>query len=290
MNKIVNSELILNEDGSIYHLKLKPENIANTILTVGDPERVKEISKHFDAIDFTIHNREFTTHTGRIGNKKLTVISTGIGVDNIDIVLNELDSLVNIDLEKRIVKEKCESLKIIRIGTSGTVQNDIPIDSFLISTHAVGTEGLLHHYDANHCIDTSMSEAFAEHCQWPTNLPDPYIVAADAELIKRMQSEQCVEGITYTANGFYAPQGRSLRLKLARSKHIQQLQSFSYRGHRLTNIEMETAGLYGLGKALGHQMLSMNAILANRELGTFSVQGEKTIQNLIRYCLERLIS
>lgn len=289
MNKIVNSELILNEDGSIYHLKLKPENIAETIFTVGDPERVKEISNHFDAIDFTIHNREFTTHTGRIGNKRLSVISTGIGVDNIDIVLNELDSLVNIDLERRVVKEKTKSLQIIRIGTSGTVQNDIPIDSFLISTHAVGTEGLLHHYDANHCIDIPMSEAFATHCDWPANLPKPYIVAADAELVKLMQSEQCVEGITYTANGFYAPQGRSLRLKPARSKHIEQLQSFAYNKHRLTNIEMETAGLYGLGKALGHQMLSMNAILANRELGTFSTQAEKTVQNLIRYCLDNIV-
>lgn len=289
MNNIVNSELILNEDGSIYHLKLKPENIAETILTVGDPERVKEISNHFDAIDFTIHNREFTTHTGRIGNKRLTVISTGIGVDNIDIVLNELDSLVNIDLEKRFVKENTKSLKIIRIGTSGTVQNDIPIDSFLMSSHAVGTEGLLHHYKTDNCIDYNMSQAFAAHCEWPDSLPSPYIVPADAELMKLMRSKQCLEGITYTANGFYAPQGRSLRLKLARSKHIEQLQSFQYGKHRLTNIEMETAGLYGLGKALGHQMLSMNAILANRELGTFSNQGEKTIQNLIRYCLEKLI-
>jgi uridine phosphorylase len=286
------SELILNPDGSVYHLHLHPEQIADTILTVGDPERVGEITKHFDKIEYRVQKREFLTHTGTIGNRRLTVISTGIGTDNMDIVLNELDALVNIDLKNRVKKDKLSSLTLIRVGTSGAIQPEIPVDSLLLSETGIGTDNLMHFYDADPSgAELVFGEALADYLEKNCNelLMMPYCFDADAGLVKQFSTENVLKGITVSCPGFYAPQGRVLRGKLSEPKYLKMLTEFKYKKRKLTNLEMETAALYGLSRLLGHKAIAMNAILANRATGEFSKNPAKTIENLIQNVLTSLL-
>ena len=287
---IKDSELILNPDGSVYHLNLRPEHIAKTIITVGDPDRVDNVTKHFDSVDFKTSKREFHTQTGTYKGKPITVISTGIGTDNIDIVFNELDALVNIDLETRTIKNKLMSLDIIRIGTSGSIQKTIPIDSFLISEYAVGFDSLLHFYDSKTILHKDISNALMSHTQWNTAKSHPYVVSCDSRLSKKLSSDITFKGFTATNVGFYGPQGRILRLAIEDEQLNDKLASFDYNDHSITNLEMETAGIYGLSKLLGHNAISMNAIIANRATGEFSTKPQKVIDDLIVYTLEKLTS
>ena len=285
MNQIAPSELIINNRGAAYHVNCRPEEIANTIITVGDPDRVKEVSKYFDRIEFTNNHREFVTHTGFIGNKRLSVTSTGIGPDNIDIVLNEIDALVNIDFETRTIKENLTKLKIIRIGTSGSLQAEIPVDSFVASTHAFGIDNLMNFYRHNNNDEESeLLRAFVEHTKID-NITKPYLFGASAALLKEFV-EGMHHGITVTCPGFYAPQGRILRLGLAKPMLIDELTTFHFGNHRISNFEMETAAIYGLGNLLGHHCLSLSAIVANRITQQFSTDGALAVENLIKKTLE----
>ncbi len=283
------SELILNQDGSIYHLNLKPQDLAPIVITVGDPDRVEKITQHFDSIRITKQKREFKTQTGRFRNSDISVISTGIGTDNIDIVLNELDALVNIDFEKRRPSQKHTALKIIRIGTSGAIQEHIPLDSFLISSKAVGFDNLLHFYESKNIRQAEIEQALKKHFAWPAGQNAPYVVSADSQLLNHFRSNNTfIEGFTATNCGFYGPQGRSLRLKTLDGNFSKKLKSFDHNGQKLSNLEMETSGIYGLSELLGHQAISLNAILANRALGTFSKNADKTMADLISCALENI--
>ncbi|CAL2092475.1 uridine phosphorylase [Tenacibaculum sp. 190524A05c] len=286
---IQNSELILNQDGSIYHLNLRPEHIANDIIFVGDQDRVDKVTKHFDKIEFSTQKREFKTTTGYYKGKRLSVISTGIGPDNIDIVINELDALVNIDLETRALKEEHTALNIVRIGTSGSLQKDIPVDSFLISTHSLDINGMLHAYQIDEISHPDIEEAFTKHTNWSSKKADPIIIANSHELEDKLSSNETFKGITATAGGFYGPQGRVLRLPLQDPDINKKIDSFNFNGNRITNLEMETSAIYGLSKLLGHNALSMNAILANRANGTFSAEPGKIVAELIEYTLDKLV-
>ena len=286
---IQNSELILNPDGSIYHLNLRPEHIATDIIFVGDQDRVDKVTQHFDSIEFTTQKREFKTSTGYYKGKRLSVISTGIGPDNIDIVINELDALVNINLETRQVKEKHTALNITRIGTSGSLQQDIPIDSFLLSSHSLDINGMLHAYQIENISNPEIEEAFVTHTQWSSKKAYPIIIENSEELAKKLFSEQTYTGITATAGGFYGPQGRILRLPLQDPNINKKIDSFNYNGNRITNLEMETSAIYGLSKLLGHHACSMNAILANRAKGTFSANPKLLVEKLITYTLDKLV-
>jgi uridine phosphorylase len=286
--QIAPSELILNPDGSIYHLKLKPEHIAQNVILVGDPGRVELISAKFDNIEYKIQNREFITHTGFYKGKRITVISTGIGTDNIDIVLNELDAVVNLDLEKRIVKEKHNQLNIIRIGTSGALQKDIPVDSFVVSTYGLGLDGLLPFYKGLSAInEKELVDEFILQTKWNTEFNRPYIVKGSEELIQKIAFD-FHKGITATANGFYGPQGRKLRLELQQNNLNELLNKFTYKNHRITNFEMETSALYGLGKLLGHKTCTVCAIVANRMVQQYSKDYKSAVDKLINIVLERL--
>lgn len=287
--RIKESELILNPDGSVYHLNLLPKHIADTVLFVGDQDRVEKITKHFDKIEFSIQKREFKTQTGTYKGKQITVISTGIGPDNIDIVLNELDALVNIDLENRTIKEQTKSLKIIRIGTSGSLQIDIPVDSFVIGTHGLDLNGMLHFYKIEGISNPKLENAFIEHTHWNPNKARPIIINGSKELETLFESEQTYKGITATAGGFYGPQGRVLRLAIEDSSLNNKMDSFNCDGVRISNLEMETSVIYGLSKLLGHKALSLNAIIANRANGTFSKDPGQVVENLIKYTLDKLV-
>ena len=284
------SEFILNEDGSIYHLNLRPEHLADTIITVGDPDRVAKVTEHFDDIEFSIKKREFHTQTGSYRGKRISVISTGIGTDNIDIVFNELDALVNIDFEKKEVKKQIKSLDIIRIGTTGSIQAEIPIDTFLLSEKAIGFDGLLHFYQSEEIIDNHFSEAFIKHMDWFPKKAHPYVVDNSKKLQKLLDTEDIFKGITATNIGFYGPQGRSLRLGLQDDQMNAKLAAFNYHDQKITNLEMETSGIYGMSKLLGHNAVSMNVILANRATGEFSTTPQKTMEKLIGHCLDKLTS
>lgn len=285
---IKESELILNPDGSIYHLNLRPEHIAHTIITVGDPDRVERVTQHFDTIEFTIRKREFCTQTGTYKGKRITVISTGIGTDNIDIVFNELDALVNIDLETREIKPEHTALDIVRIGTSGSIQKNVPIDSFLISDYAAGFDSLLHFYKSEHVQHDDVSQAIIDHTNWFQAKSKPYVVRCNEDLYSRLSSEQTVKGFTCTNVGFYGPQGRILRLPIQDDHLNDKLASFDYNGLTITNLEMETAGIYGIANLLGHRALSMNAIIANRATGKFSNNPTQVVNDLIIYTLNKL--
>lgn len=286
---IKESELILNADGSIYHINLRPEQVADTIILVGDPNRVPRVSAYFDTIEFKTQKREFCTHTGTYKGKRLTALSTGIGPDNIDIVINELDALFNIDLHTRKPKEQLTSLNIVRFGTSGSLQADIPVDSFVLSSHGLGMDNMLHAYkDAPNVREIAMEEAFMAHTQWNTDKGRPYIVGCGETLKQRLLTDKVFEGITGTAPGFYGPQGRMLRLPVQDPTLNDKLHSFNYKGYRMTNLEMETSAIYGLSKLLGHQAVSLNAIIANRAAGTFTKDTKKVVENLIVYGLEQL--
>ena len=290
MAKIAASELILNPNGSIYHLNLHPEHVADTIITVGDQDRVSMVTKHFDTIEFSIQKREFKTETGLYKGKRITVISTGIGPDNIDIVFNELDALVNINLSERTIKQKHTKLDIVRIGTSGSIQPDIAVDSFVISKYGLGLDGLIHAYESEHILEKAIEDAFIEHTNWNHRKARPYVVQNSHELENKLKSDQTFVGFTATAMGFYGPQGRILRLPIKNMDLNSKMDSFNFRGIRITNFEMETSAMYGMGKLLGHNVLSMNAIIANRSNGTFSENPRKTIEELILYTLEKLVA
>jgi uridine phosphorylase len=285
MQPIPESELFINNRGAVYHLNLRPEELAPTIFTVGDPDRVAKVSQHFDTVEHRSQHREFVSHTGRIGQKRLTVVSTGIGTDNIDIVLNELDALVNIDFETRTVKKELTHLTIIRIGTSGSLQKDIPADSFVASTHGLGLDNLLPFYRHEASPEENeLLQSFATQTQLHHRLARPYLSGASATLLRHFTTG-FHQGITVTCPGFYGPQGRVLRLGLTQPDLIDRLTGFSYGPHRITNFEMETAGIYGLGKLLGHSCLSLSAIVANRISKEFSKDGEATVGRLIREAL-----
>ncbi len=284
------SELILNPDGSVYHLKVRPEHIADTVIVVGDQMRVESISRHFDKVEVQIQNREFVTHTGFYRNKRITVLSTGIGTDNIDIVVNELDAAVNIDLEKREVKENRKSLDIIRVGTTGALQPDLKVDTFVASSFGLGFDGLLNFYRFDESLlEKEMSDAFIKHTGWSEKLPYPYIVKASDDLMQKVAGD-LNKGITLTANGFFGPQGRELRIPLAFPELNPKVEDFEFKGNRITNFEMETSALYGLGRILGHNTLTVCDIIANRVRKEYSKDYKASVEKLILYVLERISS
>lgn len=285
MSRIAESELIINNRGAIYHLNCRPEEISSTIITVGDPDRVAEVSKHFDKVEYKNNHREFITHTGYVGKKRISCVSTGIGPDNIDIVLNELDALVNIDFETRAIKEKLTALNIIRVGTSGSLQKDVPVDSFVASTHGLGLDNLMNFYlHGSNDEDKQIIQAFVTHTQMHQGISAPYINTAGMSLLKHFVKD-FYQGITVTCPGFYGPQGRVLRMGLTHPALVDQLTSFSFGHHRITNFEMETSAIYGMGKVLGHQCLSLSAIVANRINKEFSKDGGLVVERLIKETL-----
>ena len=281
MNRIAESELILNERGAIYHINLTPDELADTVITVGDPDRVAVVSKEFDSIEIKRQHREFIAHTGYVGKKRITVISTGIGPDNIDIVVNELDALKNIDLNTRTIKSELSSLNIIRLGTSGSLQEDIPVDSLVAGTHGLGLDNLLNFYRLqSNDEEKQMLQHFITHTQLTGNI-QPYLVSSSPSILKHFVTG-FHRGITVTCPGFYGPQGRILRLGISNPSLVDNLSSFQFGNHRISNFEMETSAIYGLGKLLGHHCLSVNVIVANRVRKEFSKDGGKAVENLIQ--------
>lgn len=285
---IKSSELILNPDGSVYHLNLKPEHIANDIIFVGDQNRVEKITQFFDSIEFSTQKREFKTQTGMYKGRRISVISTGIGPDNIDIVMNELDALVNIDFETRQAKKELVSLNIIRVGTSGSLQADIPVDSMVMSKFGLGLDNMLRSYLIDNISHPEIEEAFMAQTNWDLKKGKPYVISCSEKLEKLIESDQIFKGLTATAGGFYGPQGRVLRLPIQDTELNHKMDSFVFEGNRITNLEMETAAIYGLSTLLGHQALSLNAIIANRANGTFSEDPYKAVDALITYTLNKL--
>ncbi|MBA4303829.1 MAG: phosphorylase [Sphingobacteriaceae bacterium] len=284
------SELILTPAGAVYHLNLLPEQLAPTVLLVGDPDRVKEVSKHFDQVWYKVQHREFITHTGLLNGKSVSVVSTGIGTDNIDIVLNELDALVNIDLISREPKALLTSLNLVRLGTSGALQADIQVDSLVCSSHGLGLDGLMPYYQASQTAEEkAMTAAFKAALPDIARVAHPYVFEGSKVLLDQIAKDDFFKGITLTCPGFYAPQGRSLRYQPVIEQLPLRVGAFQFAPHRVTNFEMETAGIYGLARVLGHQALSANAIIANRVKGSFSLTPQKTIEKLITTVLERLL-
>jgi len=287
MNNLKASELILNEDGSIFHLHLLPHQIGEIIILVGDQSRVEMVSKYFDTVEHRVQNREFVTHTGTLNGKKISALSTGIGTDNIDIVLNELDALVNIDLEKRAIKTTHKALQLVRLGTSGALQADIDVDSFVLSEYGLGMDGLLNFYVQNDKFNQELKNEFIKQIEWPVHFNHPYIVRASADLLKKL-SPNTKQGITGTACGFYGPQGRVLRLPTQIDNLNERLTAFSYNGLRITNFEMETSALYGLSALLGHHAATVCAIIANRIKKEFSTNYKVAVEKMVTQVLEQL--
>jgi len=288
MSKIESSELIINPDGSIYHLHLRPQDIANTILLVGDPGRVEMISKHFTSIEIKIMNREFCTHTGYYNGKRITALSTGIGTDNIDIVLNELDALVNIDFQTRMPKKEHTTLNLVRLGTSGGLQANVEVDSFLVSEKAIGFDGLLNFYaQRNEVVELDFEKAFTEFVGWNSLLPLPYVVSASSKLLEKLKGNN-MTGVTISAPGFYGPQGRVLRLPIIDPEINNKIEKFDFNGKKITNYEMESSALFGLSKLLGHEALTICVIIANRVNKTFSKDYKPKVEALIKYTLDKL--
>ena len=286
MNIIAETELILTPDNKIYHLNLSKEEISDDIILVGDPERVALISSRFDSIECKINNREFVTHTGILKEKRITAISTGIGTDNIDIVINELDALVNIDFNSRTINDKKKSLNLIRLGTSGALQKDIEVDTFLTSSFGLGFDNLAHFYSENNVIIKEMSAQYLQHTNWPKDLSAPYFVKASENLLSIFTDFK--QGITATAPGFYGPQGRTLRLNPSITDLHEKMGSFNFDNHQITNFEMETSALYFLGQTLGHNTLTICAIIGNRFTKKYSKDYKKTVEKMIDLVLERI--
>ncbi|WP_424000239.1 nucleoside phosphorylase [Maribacter sp. IgM3_T14_3] len=282
------AELIINEDGSIYHLNLLPEDIATTVITVGDPDRVSQVSRHFDTIEVKKGKREFHTHTGHLNGKRISVISTGIGTDNIDIVINELDALVNIDLKTRTLKANHTTLNIIRIGTTGAIQPDIPIDTFLISKYSIGFDGLLHFYEHDKINFPEIEDEFIAHTSWDAYKARPYVLSYSEKLGELFVDNRIRLGFTATNTGFYGPQQRQLRIKPSQMELMEKLSTFSYKDLKLTNLEMETSGIYALAQLLGHEAVSLNCIVANRSTCEFSATPTESVDKLIELCLKKL--
>ncbi len=286
MLRIQESELIVNSRGAIYHLDLRPEEMAHTVITVGDPGRVAEVSKFFDTVEYRCHHREFITHTGYIGKKRISVISTGIGPDNIDIVMNEIDAVVNVNFDTRQVNPHHTPLQIFRLGTSGSLQGDIPVDSMVAGTHGIGLDNVLHFYrPENHEEERHILQAFITHTQLAPPFSLPYIASASATLLRHFASDYH-NGITVTCPGFYGPQGRVIRMGLARPDLVNLFEDFRFGPHRISNFEMETSAIYGMGKLLGHQCLSLNVIVANRIKKEFSKDSKSAVERLIKKSLE----
>lgn len=290
MRKIEASELIINQDGSVFHLHLKPGEIAENIILVGDPGRVEIVAGFFDEIELKRSNREFVSCTGKINGKRITVVATGIGTDNIDIVVNELDALVNIDFETRTVKSDLTSLNFVRIGTSGALQEDLPVDTWLLSGKAIGFDGLLNFYsNRNQVCDLEFESHFKDSLNWNAQLTAPYVVNAAATLIEKLEGPKVVKGITISAPGFYGPQGRVLRLELADKDINNKITNFKHKDLRVTNYEMECSAIYGLSALLGHNAATVCAIIANRLAGTASKDYKPVIKELISYVLTKLM-
>ena len=286
MHIIAETELILTPENKIYHLNLSKDEIANDIILVGDPDRVSVISNKFESIEHKIQNREFVTHTGILNGKRISVIATGIGPDNIDIVVNELDALVNIDFKTRTINKKKKTLNLIRLGTSGGLQKDIEVDSFLVSSFGLGLDNIAHFYESEEIIEQDMSSKYKQHANWPEILSNPYIVKASDNLLSLFPDVK--KGITATAPGFYGPQGRTLRLNPYISNLHEKMESFNYKENRITNFEMETSALYYLGKSLGHNTLTICAIIANRLTKEYSKDYKKTVEKMIDLVLKRI--
>nr|WP_319398436.1 nucleoside phosphorylase [uncultured Carboxylicivirga sp.] len=289
MRKIEASELIINQDGSVFHLHLKPGEIADNIILVGDPGRVEIVAGHFDEIEVKRSNREFVSCTGKYNGKRITVVATGIGTDNIDIVVNELDALVNIDFETRTVKPELTSLNFVRIGTSGSLQEDLPVDTWLLSGKGIGFDGLLNYYaNRNDVSDLDFEESFKKSLNWNPQLTSPYVIDASTDLIAKLEGPEVVKGITISAPGFYGPQGRVLRLELADPDINDKITNFRYNDLRVTNYEMECSAIYGLSALLGHHAATVCAIIANRLAGTASADYKPVVKELITYVLNKL--
>ena len=286
---IPESQLVLNKEGAMYHLNLHPEQLADDIILVGDPGRVGEIATFFDKIEVKRQNRELLTCTGYFNGKRITVLSTGMGTDNIDIVMNELDALVNIDLKTRTPKEEHHALNLIRIGTCGALQPDIEVnDSYVATRYAIGLDGLLYFYEKNKEVnEIGMRDAFIEQMDYPKDLPLPYAVEGSKELFDRLAGGYYY-GITATAPGFYGPQGRTLRMLLSYPEHNRRMEAFNYQGWRVCNFEMESSALYGLGKMMGHNCLTLCVVVANRVTEQFSKDYHPFVKKLVINTLERL--
>ena len=283
------SQLILNNEGAVYHLNLHPDQLADDVILVGDPGRVDMAAAYFDRIEVQRQNRELITRTGYFHGKRITVLSTGMGTDNIDIVLNELDTLANIDLKTRMPKEQHHTLNLIRIGTSGALQPEIGVeDTYIATRYAIGLDGLLYFYEKNTEVnEIAMRDAFIEQMDYPTDLPKPYVVEGSKELFDRL-SEGYIQGVTATAPGFYGPQGRTLRMHLSYPELNRKMESFNYQGWRVCNFEMESSALYGLGKMMGHNCMTVCAVIANRVTEKFAIDYHPYMQKLIVNTLERL--
>jgi len=286
---IPESQLIFNNEGAIYHLNLLPEMLADNIILVGDPDRVAMVSKHFDTIEYKRQNRELVTHTGTYKGKRITALSTGMGVDNIDIVINELDALANIDFKTRTPKTEHRTLNMVRIGTCGALQPEIGVEnSFVASRYAIGLDGIAYFYkDINKVIDKDMTDAFIREMKYPSDLPKPYIVECSKELFDRL-AEGYHQGITATSPGFYGPQGRALRLELAHPQINPEIEKFEYNGWKVCNFEMESSALFSLGKMLGHNCTTICTVIANRVTEKFAADYHPYVENLIINTLDRL--
>ncbi len=288
MTRIPESELILDSRGAIYHIGIRPEELADTVLLVGDPDRVKKVSKHFDRVEFEWQHREFITHTGFIGKKRISVISTGIGPDNIDIAINEIDALANIDFNSRTIRPQLKSLQLIRMGTSGSLQKDIPVDSFVAGTHGLGFDNVMHFYvKQNTEAELALVDAFKTHTGLTSGNVLPYIFEGSKQLLS-VFNEGYHKGITIGCPGFFGPQGRILRLELAYPGLIDKLTHFTYNNHFISNFEMESSAIYGFGRLMNHQCLSLNVIVANRVAQEFSKDGNAAVERLITHSLQLL--
>ena len=288
-NYIAESELVINGDGSIFHLHIKPEQLADRVILVGDPGRVNLVASHFDKCECEVSNREFHSITGTFKGKRITVLSTGIGCDNIDIVLNELDALVNIDFATRTINDNLRSLQIVRIGTCGGLQPNTPVGTFIASVKSIGFDGLLNYYGRrDEVCDTELEKAFTAHTSWLPQLPAPYVAVADPELIERIAGDDMVRGITCACGGFYGPQGRRLRIPLADPELNSKIESFEYQGLRITNFEMESSALAGLSSLLGHKAMTCCMVVANRRAKNMKTDYQNDINTLILTVLERI--
>lgn len=283
------SELIINGDGSIFHLHVKPEQLADKVILVGDPGRVSLVASHFDSKECDIESREFHTITGTYHGKRISVVSTGIGCDNIDIVLNELDALANIDFKTRTEKEQLRQLTLVRIGTCGGLQEYTPVGTFIASEKSIGFDGLLNFYSGrNDVCDLPFEEAFKQHMQWNPQLCAPYVIDADKETLKRIAGDEMVRGVTIACGGFFGPQGRELRIPLADPKQNEKVESFEYNGYRITNFEMESSALAGLARLMGHKAVTCCMVIANRRAKNVNANYKNSIDELIKLVLERI--
>ncbi len=283
------SELIINGDGSIFHLHVKPEQLADKVILVGDPGRVSLVASHFDSKECDIESREFHTITGTYHGKRISVVSTGIGCDNIDIVLNELDALANIDFKTRTEKEQLRQLTLVRIGTCGGLQGYTPVGTFIASEKSIGFDGLLNFYSGrNDVCDLPFEEAFKQHMQWNPQLCAPYVIDADKETLERIAGDEMVRGVTIACGGFFGPQGRELRIPLADPKQNEKVESFEYNGHRITNFEMESSALAGLARLMGHKAVTCCMVIANRRAKNVNANYKNSIDELIKLVLERI--